>query len=78
VGLFLRASKSEAVARYALEGLPNKVRAAEYRTTLPEEKMIAAEIERRPVLSATTAPTRRGAKTASRNSRLPRPVRGCP
>ena len=45
VGLILCASKGEAVARYALEGLPNKVLAAEYRTTLPEEKMIMAEIE---------------------------------
>jgi len=45
VGLILCASKGEAVARYALEGLPNKVLAAEYRTTLPEEKLIAAEIE---------------------------------
>jgi len=37
------AKKREAVARYALEGLPNKILAAEYRTTLPAEHAIAAE-----------------------------------
>jgi len=46
VGLILCARKNEAVARYALEGLPNKVMAAEYRTALPDEKTLAAEIER--------------------------------
>jgi predicted nuclease of restriction endonuclease-like (RecB) superfamily len=46
VGLILCAKKGEAVARYALDGLPNKVLAAEYRTALPEEKTIVAELER--------------------------------
>jgi hypothetical protein len=46
VGLILCAQKDEAVARYALEGLPNKVMASEYRTALPDEKDLAAEIER--------------------------------
>jgi predicted nuclease of restriction endonuclease-like (RecB) superfamily len=46
VGLILCARKDEAVARYALEGLPNKVMAAEYRTALPDERELAAEIER--------------------------------
>jgi hypothetical protein len=46
VGLILCARKEDAVARYALEGLPNKVMAAEYRTALPDEKELAAEIER--------------------------------
>ena len=45
VGLILCAKKNAAVARYALEGLPNKVLAAEYRTTLPDEKTLAAELE---------------------------------
>lgn len=44
VGLILCAQKDEAVARYALEGLPNKVLAAEYRTALPDERMLAAEL----------------------------------
>jgi predicted nuclease of restriction endonuclease-like (RecB) superfamily len=46
VGLILCAQKDEAVARYALNRLPNKVLAAEYRTALPDEKELAAEIER--------------------------------
>jgi len=46
VGLILCARKDEAVARYALEGLPNKVMAAEYRTALPDEKTLADEIRR--------------------------------
>jgi predicted nuclease of restriction endonuclease-like (RecB) superfamily len=50
VGLILCAQKDEAVARYALEGLPNKVMASEYRTALPDEKELAAEIERTQVL----------------------------
>ena len=45
VGLILCAEKDAAVARYALEGLSNKVLAAEYRMTLPDEKTIAAELE---------------------------------
>jgi hypothetical protein len=46
VGLVLCAQKDSAVARYALEGLPNKVLAAEYRTALPKERTLVAEIER--------------------------------
>lgn len=46
VGLILCAQKDEAVARYALEGLPNKVMASEYRTTLPDEALLASEIDR--------------------------------
>lgn len=34
------------VAHYALEGLPNKVMAAEYRTVLPKEPFLVAEIEK--------------------------------
>ena len=46
VGLILCAEKDAAVARYALEGLPNKVLAAEYRTALPDEKTLAAEVRK--------------------------------
>ena len=46
VGLILCSQKDEAVARYSLEGLSNKVMAAEYRTTLPDEELLAAEIDR--------------------------------
>lgn len=46
VGLILCAQKDASVAHYALEGLPNKVLAAEYRTTLPDEKTLAEELTR--------------------------------
>ena len=46
VGLILCAEHRAGVARYALEGLPNKVLAAEYRTTLPSEETLAAELQR--------------------------------
>jgi predicted nuclease of restriction endonuclease-like (RecB) superfamily len=46
VGLILCAEKDKAVAKYALEGLPNKVLAAEYRTALPNESLLVDEIER--------------------------------
>ena len=46
VGLILCAKKNTAVAKYALEGLPNKVLAAQYKTTLPREKEFIVEIEK--------------------------------
>ena len=46
VGLILCSQKGEAMARYALEGLANKILAAEYRTALPSESVIAQEIDR--------------------------------
>jgi len=45
VGLILCAEREAAVAHYALEGLPNKVLAAEYRLQLPDEATLAAELE---------------------------------
>lgn len=46
VGLILCAEKDHAMAKYALEGLSNTVLAAEYRTTLPQEHLLAEEIAR--------------------------------
>lgn len=46
VGLILCAQKNDAIAHYALEGLPNKVVTREYLTTLPQEKVLAEEIEK--------------------------------
>ncbi|TSA16940.1 DUF1016 domain-containing protein [bacterium] len=45
VGLILCAEKDTAVAKYALEGLPNKVLAAEYKLALPDEKRLVRELE---------------------------------
>lgn len=44
VGLVLCAEKNDALAKYALEGLPNKIMAAQYQTTLPNEKQLEQEI----------------------------------
>jgi predicted nuclease of restriction endonuclease-like (RecB) superfamily len=46
VGLILCSQKGEAMARYALEGLGNKILASEYRTALPSESIIEQEIDR--------------------------------
>jgi len=46
VGLILCAEKGAAEAHYALEGLPNKVLAAEYQTVLPDEKLLANELDK--------------------------------
>lgn len=46
VGLILAASKGEAEAHYALEGLSNKVLAAEYQTVLPDEALLTEELRR--------------------------------
>lgn len=46
VGLILCARAKSALARYALDGLPNKVMAAQYQTVLPDVKLLEAELER--------------------------------
>jgi hypothetical protein len=45
VGLILCADKGHALARYALEGLPTKVMAANYRTVLPDAELLQKELE---------------------------------
>ena len=45
VGLILCADKGQALARYALEGLPNKVMAANYRMVLPDARVLQQELE---------------------------------
>ena len=43
----ITAEQSQSLSRrYALDGLPNKVMAAEYRTALPDEALIAQELDR--------------------------------
>lgn len=74
VGLILCAEKDSAVAKYALEGLPNKVLAAEYQTALPKERVLAAEIERTrkqlEVRTRTKIPGRRGHGEGARSVKL--------
>jgi predicted nuclease of restriction endonuclease-like (RecB) superfamily len=53
VGLVLCTSKGSNEAHYALDGLPNKVMAAEYQTVLPDARLLEAELDRtRRVLEA--------------------------
>lgn len=64
VGLILCAHRDSAVARYALEGLSNRVMASEYRTALPKERFLAAELTRsrkllEPSVSRRTLPASR-------------------
>jgi len=46
VGLILCTEHGESLARYAMEGLPNKMLIREYRTALPSEELLAEEIAR--------------------------------
>ena len=57
VGLILCADKGHALARYALEGLPNKVMAANYKMVLPDAEVLQQELEntRRLIESRVTA-----------------------
>jgi predicted nuclease of restriction endonuclease-like (RecB) superfamily len=45
VGIILCAFKEDAVVKYALENLPNKVIAAEYQTVLPDKQVLAHEVK---------------------------------
>ena len=46
VGIILCSSKGESLVRYATENLPNKLLVREYLTALPDEKLLAAELEK--------------------------------
>ena len=46
VGIILCAGKGESLVRYATEGLPNKLLVRQYLTTLPDQKLLAAEIDK--------------------------------
>jgi hypothetical protein len=48
--LILCADKGSTLARYALDGLPNKVMAANYRTVLPDAEVLQQELEKTRVL----------------------------
>lgn len=66
VGLILCARKDEALARYALGNLPNKVLAAEYRTVLPDEELIAADLQKTRAMLERRGITERGRSTKTR------------
>ena len=46
VGLILCSHRDQVLAHYALDNLPNKVMAAEYRMALPDELELASEMEK--------------------------------
>lgn len=50
VGLILCARRDESLARYALDNLPNKVMAREYKLALPDEKLLIEELKRTQLL----------------------------
>jgi hypothetical protein len=45
VGLILCDQKSDALAHYTLENLPNKILASEYKTVLPGEDVLVKEMK---------------------------------
>jgi predicted nuclease of restriction endonuclease-like (RecB) superfamily len=46
IGLILCTHTNDALAKYSLENLPNKVAAREYKLILPDEKRLAAELQK--------------------------------
>ena len=66
VGLILCAERDSAVAHDTLENLPNKVLAAEYRTVLPKEPVLVAEIEK----TIHAIETRRAAKPKAAGTKV--------
>jgi predicted nuclease of restriction endonuclease-like (RecB) superfamily len=67
VGLILCSAKDEAIVKYALAGHASKVLTAEYRTALPDEKLLAEHVEQ-----TRLALTRRGSVVPSRGGRTKR------
>jgi hypothetical protein len=45
IGVILCSGKGEALVRYATDSLPSKLLVRKYLTALPDEKVLAAEIE---------------------------------
>jgi nuclease YhcG-like protein len=69
VGLILCTGKGAALARYALEGLPNQIMATEYLTALPDRALLEAELERTRRLLTSRDAMRSLKKTTARKRR---------
>ena len=65
VGLILCTGKGAALARYALEGLPNKIMATEYLTALPPHELLEAELDRTRLILSRRDAMRSPKKTAA-------------
>ena len=61
------AGKRRALARYAPEGLPNKVVAAVYRTALLDEAVLAAELDNSRLLLVAAKPAPKRRRSLPRN-----------
>jgi len=59
IGLILCTQQNEALARYALDGLPNKMLVREYLTALPPESALAKEVNRARIILVRQAELRR-------------------
>jgi YhcG PDDEXK nuclease domain len=46
VGLILCTNKGQALAKYAFDGLPNKIMAANYKTILPDAELLQRELDK--------------------------------
>jgi predicted nuclease of restriction endonuclease-like (RecB) superfamily len=62
VGLILCADKGHALARYALDGLPNKIMAANYKTVLPDAEVLQKELEKTRLLLESRSAVRKKGK----------------
>jgi predicted nuclease of restriction endonuclease-like (RecB) superfamily len=69
VGLILCTGKGPALARYALEGLPNKIMATEYLTALPPHELLEAELDRTRHLLTSRAAMHSLKQTSARKKR---------
>lgn len=69
VGVILCAGKSQSLVKYATDNLPNKLLVREYLTVLPDEKIIAEEIQRTRDLLEHRRPSPSSKPTKSRRKR---------
>jgi predicted nuclease of restriction endonuclease-like (RecB) superfamily len=63
VGLILCADKGHAMAKYALEGLPNKIMAANYKTVLPDAELLEKELQKTRLMLESRKATKKKEKT---------------
>jgi predicted nuclease of restriction endonuclease-like (RecB) superfamily len=71
VGLILCADKGHALARYALDGLPNKIMAANYKTVLPDAEVLQKELEKTRLMLELRGAARKEWRKGSRASARP-------
>lgn len=80
VGLILCAENDQALAKYALDGLPNQVMAAEYKLALPDEAVLVAELKKTQrqfahIQQQSTQPARKASKKRSSTKGKKKPTK---